>query len=56
MYAWEIESINNKGTFYLLQEVKQECNCPLMCSTCHACIHMYTCTCLDATLHNTVFT
>jgi hypothetical protein len=52
--GWRMESFNDKGNFYILQLVQEECDCPLKCSTCNACIHMYTCTCLDATLHNTV--
>ena len=31
-----------------------ECSCALICSDCGICIHMYTCTCLDATLHCTI--
>ena len=49
-----MESLTCKGTIYVLQRLKQECDCSLRCSMCYACIHMYSCTCLDATLHSTV--
>ena len=29
-------------------------NCKLACGTCKACIHMYTCTCTDFLIHNTI--
>ena len=49
IFTWRIESLTCKGTIYVLQQLKQECDC----SMCYACIHMYSCTCLDATLHST---
>ena len=52
--TWKIESLNATGTFYILQQLQQECDCPLRCSMCNASVHMYTCTCMDATLHSTV--
>ncbi len=30
------------------------CNCRLSCRLCGACVHMYICSCMDATLHTTV--
>ena len=52
--TWKIESLTRKGDFYVIEQQKQDCDCQLSCSICHACVHMYTCTCMDATLHNTV--
>ena len=52
--SWRIESSTTTGTFYFLDRLKETCSCELHCSTCDVCIHMYMCTCLDATLHNTV--
>ncbi len=52
---WRIESsISKAGTFYIIEKVKLSCDCPLQCSQCHVCAHMFTCTCLDATVHSTV--
>ena len=52
--SWRVESSKNNGDFYTITRKKKSCNSQLHCSTCTACIHMYLCTCLDATLHNTV--
>ena len=49
-----IESLSSKGTFYIIQGLKNKSNCPLCCSACKACTHMYSCTCLDATDNSTV--
>ena len=46
--------IDNKGNQYTLEILRKECSCQLYCSMCKACIHMYSCTCMDATIHNTV--
>lgn len=51
---WNIESLTKKGTYYILQQLQETCSCKLNCSVCHACVHMYLCTCMDATIHNTV--
>ena len=52
--SWKVESSKGNGEFYIITHQKESCTCQLYCSTCTACIHMYLCTCLDATLHNTV--
>ena len=31
-----------------------KCPCPLQCSACNACVHLYSCTRLDASIHSTV--
>lgn len=41
-------------TFNTVQRLLDSCTCQLKCSTCLICIHMYSCTCLDATLHSTI--
>lgn len=51
---WRIKLYNSKGTYYIIQELKSECDCPLRCSQCNSCTHMYSCSCLDATIHSTV--
>ena len=33
---------------------KENCDCHLKCTSCDACIHMYTCTCTDHVVHYTV--
>ena len=39
---------------YTLSKVTANCSCELACSSCHVCVHMYSCTCLDFALHTTV--
>ncbi len=51
---WRIESSRSKGTFYILQKLRDNCDCSLNCSVCNACPHLYSCTCLDSTVHSTV--
>lgn len=52
--TWRMESATSKGTFYIIQVLKKECDCPLCCPSCKACVLMYSCTCLDSTVHSTV--
>ena len=51
---WRMESLSSNGTFYMIQKLKDDCDCHLQCSPCGGCIHMYTCTCLDSTVHSTI--
>jgi hypothetical protein len=37
-----------------IQVQSQYCDCKLRCSTCNACIHMYSCSCVDSAIHTTV--
>ena len=53
-HTWRIESLTNKDKHYTIKKLSVECSCALQCSDCGICIHMYTCTCLDATLHCTI--
>lgn len=52
--SWKIQSFTSAGKFYHVQQLLSDCQCPLHCSKCNACIHMYVCTCLDASIHCTV--
>ena len=52
--CWTVPSERDGSTHYTIHLCKQVCNCKLNCTNCHACVHMYTCTCMDATLHATV--
>ena len=51
---WKVPSQSSQDTQYIVTKVLSQCECPLRCSTCNTCFHMYTCTCLDATIHCTV--
>ena len=39
---------------YVVQYIGKCTNCKLRCSKCRACIHMYTCSCLDSVTHTAV--
>ena len=39
---------------YTVERIQDTCSCKICCGTCKACVHMYSCTCLDASLHTTV--
>ena len=52
--SWKVASQKTKEKNYIVTKVKQECACLLHCSSCHVCVHMFNCSCVDAHLHNTV--
>ena len=51
---WSIESEKQAGMGYTVRQISDCFTCRLRCSNCSACIHMYTCTCLDSITHTTV--
>ena len=52
--SWKVASQKTKEKNYVVTKVKEECACLLRCSGCHTCVHMFSCSCADAHLHNTV--
>ena len=52
--TWSVPSAKDGAIRYTVELVTEECDCSLRCSTCAACVHMYTCSCMDSTLHATV--
>ena len=52
--SWKVASQTNTDQHYIVVQLNEECSCLLRCSNCHACIHMFSCSCADAHLHNTV--
>ena len=52
---WNVSSETERSQVYYVTKVLESCtNCKLTCSSCPTCVHMYTCTCLDFSLHTTV--
>ena len=51
--SWQVHSQSSEQV-YTVTRVKRECSCLLHCVDCHACIHMFTCSCADAHLQSTV--
>ena len=51
---WLVKSLQRNGHEYYISLSLSQCSCQMKCIQCNICVHMYTCTCLDATLHTTV--
>ena len=46
---WLVQSATNADEMYTVARVKEPCeSCGLVCHACKACIHQYTCTCVDS--------
>ena len=52
--TWIVPSEADPSIYYTVKLIHKTCNCKLRCSNCTVCIHLYSCTCMDATLHSTV--
>ena len=52
--TWLVISQTTKHKEYVVQYIGKCTTCKLRCSKCRACIHMYTCSCLDSVTHTTV--
>lgn len=51
---WTIKSAQGQNSYTIKKSSPQPCSsCPLKCSHCGVCMHMYSCTCLDSILHST---
>ena len=51
---WTIKSAQGQSSYTIKKSSPQACSsCPLKCSHCGVCMHMYSCTCLDSILHST---
>ena len=51
---WEVPSQWFSNIQYTVKKVLKTCECQLLCSTSNICIHLYYCSCLDATIDSTV--
>ena len=52
--CWIVPSENDGSVRYTVRLIKETCDCKLRCSSCMVCVHLYSCTCMDSTLHSTV--
>ncbi|XP_049762669.1 uncharacterized protein LOC126088535 [Schistocerca cancellata] len=48
--GWKVRSSSGRSTDYFVYDNDFQCNCRLMCIKCRACIHRYSCTCIDYTI------
>ena len=53
-HAWKVNSQQDSEKHYIVRIALESCDCKLRCSSCNACIHMYSCTCVDSAIHTTV--
>ncbi len=51
---WTVQSEHFPCTMYKITKVAENCDCQLVCSKCNICVHMFTCTCMDASIHATI--
>ena len=49
-YQFSVQKIVGR----LLHMVKDQCACLLHCSSCHVCVHIFSCSCKDAHIHSMV--
>ena len=53
---WKVKSSSTKQlqSHYTVEKVLDKCLCALKCGKCNACVHLYSCTCMDFLIHSTV--
>ena len=51
---WKIKPSSSKQSHYTIEKVLDKCSCTLKCGKCDACVHLYSCTCMDFLIHSTV--
>lgn len=47
--GWNVAS-QSKTELYLIRQVKNHCECQLVCTHCNACLHKFICSCLDSSI------
>lgn len=47
--SWLVPSASSKE-IYIVEEVNSSCTCRLLCNECSACIHKFSCSCLDCSI------
>ncbi|KFM81060.1 hypothetical protein X975_20238, partial [Stegodyphus mimosarum] len=47
--GWQVLA-SDSSEIYMVEQNANNCTCQLICSDCNACIHKYTCTCIDASI------
>ena len=52
--SWIVPSETDPEANYVVKLVNDTCDCKLRCSICAVCIHTFSCTCMDSTIHATV--
>lgn len=52
--VWKVPSSSKDDIVYLVTTANESCACKLRCGFCGACVHKYTCSCVDSAVHSTV--
>ena len=53
--SWQVQSMTDKTKIYYVRRADSSlCKCLLRCSLCAACVHSFTCTCLDYAIRGVV--
>ena len=53
--SWQVQSMTDKTKIYYVRRADSAlCKCLLRCSLCAACVHSFTCTCLDYAIRGVV--
>ncbi|KAH1008338.1 uncharacterized protein LOC109535894 isoform X1 [Dendroctonus ponderosae] len=47
--GWQVPS-NTTQELYFVEQRKLHCNCKIICQECDACLHQYSCTCIDSSV------
>ena len=52
---WKVNSATQE-TYYIVENISMpdSCSCKIGCANCNACVHAYSCTCMDYLIHATV--
>lgn len=51
---WKVKSSSTIQSHYTVEKILDKCSCALKCGKCNACVHLYSCTCMDFLIHSTV--
>ena len=52
--AENVWTVQPEKVAYSIQKNTNVCTCKMRCALCSACVHMYTCSCMDCAIHSTV--
>ncbi|XP_050512584.1 uncharacterized protein LOC126888397 [Diabrotica virgifera virgifera] len=48
--GWQVQSSSSSEVYTVEKKECNNCKCKLICSDCKACLHQYTCTCLESSI------
>lgn len=48
--GWQTQSPTSVN-IHVIQEIKKDCQCKLICTDCNTCLHQYSCSCVDSSIN-----